>query len=340
MPDLVKSAAPWGMKVLSVGCLALASCVVAFPAREGSLLSGKPEARAPKTYYPTRVQSSPPSKSPPYGGWKKTKDHSLIDDSTTIVLALSADEPISHWLGDSTRPILYIRRREGALNVAIWTGCAPQPEYGRYGTATVTLRFDSKVAKEVTMNESTSSDALFARSPHSLVQKLQSYDRLVFRFTPFNSAAATTTFDLRGLRPLLETLATEPVFLGFTEPPYTDPQIIGLLGAILKVESDRREGGENKNMGVGPMNLSRSYYEEAQEGTAGLEHIKYSDLESLENSITITYAYWHRWCPEAFIKREVATLAKIHHAGTSGRHSPDAERYWQAVSSCISTPDP
>jgi hypothetical protein len=65
--------------------------------------------------------------------WQVTRERSPMDGSTTVVLFLSADAPITIWLGEKT-PELVVRCKESKTDAYVVTGTAAQPEIGSYGT--------------------------------------------------------------------------------------------------------------------------------------------------------------------------------------------------------------
>ena len=167
------------------------------------------------------------------GRWRINRNKSPIDDTETITISLEADESISGW-PRRTVPRLCIQWHEGKLACYIYTGMSAQPERGHDG-ATVTLRLDTHAAETHRFSLSTTREALFFNPTLSygtsyddsnklvaeFVRRLAASERLVFRFTPFNSDPATTTFRLDGLgeavRPIEEAS-------GFQEPLSCPPR--------------------------------------------------------------------------------------------------------------------
>jgi hypothetical protein len=66
-------------------------------------------------------------------------------------------------------------------------------------SVTAMIRFDQAPARTISMDESTDKEGLFLRSPKAAIVEMLRRQRLVFRFTPFNSAPQETLFDLTGL---------------------------------------------------------------------------------------------------------------------------------------------
>ncbi len=129
--------------------------------------------------------------------WKVKKETSRIDDSTTVIVSLSADSPIKGWPGKTFTPSLILRCKEKRTEVYIITRMSPQVEYGSDG-ATITLRFDKEKATKYQAGKSTDGEALFFGQSVGLIKNMVQHSTLLFEFVPFNSSPAMTTFDLRG----------------------------------------------------------------------------------------------------------------------------------------------
>lgn len=160
---------------------------------------------APTATAPSSTPAAPPL--PAVGGrWAMSEDTSSIDDSRTVTLSLDADSPVAGWPSQTETPTLIIRCKEKKTNLYIVNGMSPNVEYGVDG-ATVTLRLDSAAAFSREWSKSTDGDALFAPSPVALARQLAKATKLVYRFTPFNSNPAETSFRLTGLADVLPKVA-------------------------------------------------------------------------------------------------------------------------------------
>lgn len=148
--------------------------------------------------YDSLVDSFLKIQTPQTGNWKISNDTSLMDDKPIIALSLKAESPITGWPDKRHTPSLFIRYKEGKMQAYIATGFSPTVERG--DGATVQIRYDSAEAESTQMSKSTDGEALFWEKPENAIRKMASAQRMVFRFTPFNSAPATTTFQLTGLR--------------------------------------------------------------------------------------------------------------------------------------------
>jgi type VI secretion system protein VasI len=79
-------------------------------------------------------------------------------------------------------------------------------EAGNLDHSTVLLRFDKEPAKSYNASHSTDGEAVFLPGAVGLIRTMAKHERMLFRFTPFNSPPQETTFDLRGLNAALSPL--------------------------------------------------------------------------------------------------------------------------------------
>jgi type VI secretion system protein VasI len=139
------------------------------------------------------------------GKWQVSTSKSEFDSSTTVALSLEAESFIEGWLTIAL-PTLVLRCKEREIDVYVNVGTQSDVEYGRYDAATVRVRFDQNQAFDTVANESTDGDALFFQDPHGMIIAMLQNSEMVFGFTPFNADPAVTTFDLRGLKNVIEPL--------------------------------------------------------------------------------------------------------------------------------------
>jgi type VI secretion system protein VasI len=135
----------------------------------------------------------------PIRKWTIERGRSPFDDSPTVTLLLKAETPIAGWPRKVETPVLVLRCQEHKTEAFIRTGMTPNVEYGRLHAATVRMRLDRDPATKAITSESTDHIALFFREPIPLIRSLLKHEQLTFGFTPFNSPAVETLFDLRGL---------------------------------------------------------------------------------------------------------------------------------------------
>jgi hypothetical protein len=162
-----------------------------------------------------------PTDSPATGKWRASTEESEFDNSTTVVLALDAEDYIQGWL-DTTRPKLILRCKEGKIDVYVNVGTQSNVEYGLYDAATVRVRFDQNQAVELIANESTDGEALFFQDPYGMIIAMLQSRQMIFGFTPFNADPVTTTFDLRGLSNVIPPLKMSCNWNG-TRPTFPAP---------------------------------------------------------------------------------------------------------------------
>jgi len=140
------------------------------------------------------------------GDWRITEHRSKIDDSRTVVLTLHAEEEVLGWPNKRTRPTLIVRYREGRIESYIWLGLTPNVE--RAEGATITVRFDDNEASDIRGSLSTDREAVFLPDAKSFIRSIAGSERMILRFTPFNSNPVVTEFDIRdflaAVRPLEE----------------------------------------------------------------------------------------------------------------------------------------
>ncbi len=138
--------------------------------------------------------------------WVVFTEKSKMDDSSTVVLSLQAENEANAWL-DTIYAKLIVRCSEHKTDVYIDTGTSANPELGLYNQFTVRLRLDDKKPLTQRWTESTNNTALFAPNAISLAKKLADSKSLIFEFTPFNSNTARIEFKTEGLGNLLPQVA-------------------------------------------------------------------------------------------------------------------------------------
>jgi type VI secretion system protein VasI len=99
-----------------------------------------------------------------------------------------------------------LRCLEHKTELFIQTGMPPNVELGKTEGATVRFRLDSDPAIITIATKSTDGQALFLPDANELIRELASHQRMLFGFTPFNSPAVETAFDLDGLADAVQTL--------------------------------------------------------------------------------------------------------------------------------------
>lgn len=140
------------------------------------------------------------------GNWTISLGRSSFDDSPTVQLELRANTAIVGWPGRKETPTLVARCLEHKTELFVHTGLVPSVEYGLHDLAAVRLRLDSDPATIALASKSTDGRALFLSQPAGMIQVLATHRRMILGFTPFNSPAVETDFDLDGLAEAAKTL--------------------------------------------------------------------------------------------------------------------------------------
>ena len=132
------------------------------------------------------------------GKWVVKTSLSPIDDSTTVIVSLPAEEDSTARLKQGQLPQLVLRCKKGAFDVYSIVGTPPEPE-GTDPKATVTLRYGKEPAIEVKMDRSVDGDALFWPDAEANIGRMLRAERLLLAYVPATGGTALVTFDLRGL---------------------------------------------------------------------------------------------------------------------------------------------
>jgi hypothetical protein len=146
---------------------------------------------------------------PRYGKWAVESDTSPFDDSKTVVLSLSAEKPITDWLGISHTPRLILRCKEKKTEAYVVTGTQPKTEFGEYGRelgVRMRARYDKEREWEYMMGKSTDGEALFFPEAVREVKHMLGRKSLVLEFVPFQSAPVQVLFDLSSLEEAVKPL--------------------------------------------------------------------------------------------------------------------------------------
>ena len=162
-------------------------------------------APAPQSATTTPRGSGTPAP-PPSGRWVVGESKSAADDTRTVQLSLEADSAIHGWPAKERTPALILRCAEKKTEAFVFTGFRPNVESGNLEGATVLIRLDKDPAKSYRTNQSTDGESLFLPGSTAFIRTLAKHEKMLFRFTPFNSDPQETTFDLRGLEKALAPL--------------------------------------------------------------------------------------------------------------------------------------
>ena len=145
-------------------------------------------------------QSTPPKKAVPRrpAGWVVETSTSAMDDSETVTLTLRARNAITAWPRSTVTPNLILRCKEGSVDAFIHFGARAAVERG--GTTTLWVRFDTAPAISMVTSGFTNGLAYFVSDAKSFIEDLLRTEKLLVRFTPFNSSPQDTLFMLVGVK--------------------------------------------------------------------------------------------------------------------------------------------
>lgn len=204
----------------------LAGCGAQTPSEASIRTAVAAELQASASVAPTRT----PVPTPAGGAWRVSRETSSFDDTETVVLSLTANEPIKGWPDITYTPALLLRCKEQRLEAYIATGMPAAIVTGLLKQARARIRVDDGEARPIIMDRASDDKALFFREPEATIEELGRADRLLFGFTPFNASPVETSFDLAGLPDLLPDLygACEGV-APTAVPPTATPAAVGPL---------------------------------------------------------------------------------------------------------------
>jgi hypothetical protein len=152
----------------------------------------------PENRQPPSAETSGTTQVGPPIKWFYSINTSRLDDTPGAIARLEAEDEITGWLNQKHTPELFVRCKEGEIDVYINVGMAATVEYG-YGSHTVRLRLDDARPFRERWSQSTDNEALFAPRAASLARKIAAARTLLFEFTPFNASPQTVEFDVQGL---------------------------------------------------------------------------------------------------------------------------------------------
>jgi len=126
------------------------------------------------------------------GKWQVTTSVSPIDDSKTVIAALTVEKPVSGRFGP-VEPMLVLRFMEGRLDAYI--------DFKTFlGSESIgaTLRFGKEAAEDFYLNISTDHEAAFIRKTERFMSDLARTDSLLIRITPYGESPVIASFDTSG----------------------------------------------------------------------------------------------------------------------------------------------
>ena len=103
--------------------------------------------------------------------------------------------------------------------------------------------------------------------------------------------------------------------------------------AIHQKETGGRTGrimGDN-GRALGPLQIHRVCFDDAQEIDSRLKGVKYAECEKLSVSIIVLEAYLWRYCRAAVKANDFETMARTWNGGPNGVKKNQTKIYWQGV---------
>lgn len=147
------------------------------------LAAGKHQLRGPATE-PIETTSN----------WNIRKDTSPIDDSISLYCSVRSEQYVSSGY-KRTQPSLYIRHKEGDLDIFINVG-----DYLGSDTIDVTTRIGKSPAATESWSISTDHKAIFySGAPFQLINQLDGNESYLFRLTPYGESPITFSFNISGI---------------------------------------------------------------------------------------------------------------------------------------------
>lgn len=140
--------------------------------------------------------TEPEGVDPRLGKWRVREEVSIMDDTTTVFLALKADLPVQGQV-NLFYPTMVLRCSEGQTAAYINIGLQPDIRFHR--NAKVTVRYDRETAEDMRMRRSKDQRALFFTEPKVAIERLMGHERFLFRFKPIGQTTKITQFSLTGL---------------------------------------------------------------------------------------------------------------------------------------------
>lgn len=131
-------------------------------------------------------------------GWVVNVSKSKMDERETFTAILRATEPLSNRFGTPALPTLGIRCANGSADL-IFRPDMVLDSYGRYGSASVRMRYDAEPASSVAAGISTDHRALFIRGAASAIERMATSQRVLIEFSPFRSGPKVAEFAIASL---------------------------------------------------------------------------------------------------------------------------------------------
>jgi len=143
-----------------------------------------------------------------------------MDDTVTTLVTRAANSEVSTWLSTAL-PLLALRCQAAHFDVLIHADTSFDLDTILDEEVFVQARWGQEQAGVIRMNLVGSTNEIAAfKDPIDILRQLVSHDQMTFGFKPFNANEVATTFNLTGLRnviqPLLAACGISPVGIGIS----------------------------------------------------------------------------------------------------------------------------
>jgi hypothetical protein len=119
------------------------------------------------------------------------------------------------------------------------------------------------------------------------------------------------------------------IALLFTTPAYPAVVCGKFLTAIHATETNKKRGAILGDHGraLGPLQIHRNYFNDASEFDPTLGD-NYADVANLQFAQRVVTAYLNRYARSAVVRKDYATMARVHNGGPDGMKNKSTWRYW------------
>lgn len=105
-----------------------------------------------------------------------------------------------------------------------------------------------------------------------------------------------------------------------------------ILDVIHQLEASGRVGDDVPRGAcgeLGPLQISRSYWEDAEASDRVLGLGSYEQCRSLDFSKAVVRAYMRRYVPEAWARADAEVILRTHNGGPRGKSKDSTLPYWE-----------
>lgn len=159
------------------------------------------------TSTPISTSTPIPTATTAMGKWTFSSSVAAIDNTKTTTLDLNADSKVSGNILTEL-PVLILRCKAGTTDAYISVGMQVDEDYDLKQTY-IRYRLDDDTVQTGFADISTSGDAVFFPTPDTFIASLAQHKKLAFEFTPNESGATDTTFNLAGLAQAIQSAAPD-----------------------------------------------------------------------------------------------------------------------------------